>query len=176
RDAAAERARVTRLQQKLAEANQAWESAHQRAVASANAPVSEARAVFEEVGASRARAHTLSEVITEHQARVQSKEAAAADLRRQIDELRAQLQRYSEALENDLSAGRDRIATRVREALAFEKSLAESSSILMKHLEGRPECVELLDELRDIEARFRRQEMPSEVAAPPSPPRPGFRT
>ena len=115
-------------------------------------------------------------MITEHQARVQSKEAAAADLRRQIDELRAQLQRYSEALENDLSAGRDRIATRVREALAFEKSLAESSSILMKHLEGRPECVELLDELRDIEARFRRQEMPSEVAAPPSPPRPGFRT
>ncbi|MBX3269512.1 MAG: protein kinase [Sandaracinaceae bacterium] len=174
RDVTAERARVGKLQQRLGDANQTWEQAHQRALASARAPGADARTVFEEVGAARARAQTLSEVIAEHQERVQQKESAAADLRRQIDELRAQLQRYSEALENDLSAGRDRIATRVREALGFEKNIVEASNLLMKHLEGRPECTELMDELRDAEARFRRQEIPSEVvASPPAPPRPG---
>ncbi|MCB9598566.1 MAG: protein kinase [Sandaracinaceae bacterium] len=167
RDAAAERARVDKLQLRLSEANRAWERAHQQAVQSAQAQGTEARAAFEEVGASRARAQTLSEIIAEHQERVQHKESGAADLRRQIDELRAQLQRYSEALENDLAAGRDRIATRVREALGFEKSFVEASNLLMKHLDERPECGELMDELRQAEARFTREEMPSQVVSPP---------
>ncbi len=158
RDASAERERVEALQTKLAEANQAWERAHQTAIAATQSrtpDVSRTRNAFEDVGASRARAQTLQEIIGDHQAKVQLKEAAAADLRRQIEELRAQLQRYSEALENDLSAGRDRIATRVREALGYEKSFAENSGVLMRHLRDRPECAELVEELRIEEAKFR---------------------
>jgi len=167
RDAAAERERVEGLQRKLSHANQAWEVAHQRAVqASAGATPAETRAAFEDVGASRARAQTLQEVITDHQADVQQKESAAADLRRQIEELRAQLQRYSDALETDLSAGRDRIVTRVREALGYEKRFVEASSTLMTHLKDRPECAELVEELRVEEAQFKRDEMPSQVVTP----------
>ena len=44
-----------------------------------------------------------------------AKEDIAAERRKQIEELRAQLKRYSEALENDLQSGRERIANRVRE-------------------------------------------------------------
>ena len=118
RDAAAERERLDALQQLLAQANQSWEAAHKRAVRIGPGPGSnEMRVAFEDVGASRARAQTLQEVIADFQTRVQHKESVAGELRRQIDELRAQLQRYSEALETDLAAGRDRIATRVREAL-----------------------------------------------------------
>jgi serine/threonine-protein kinase len=129
------------------------------------------RAVFEEVGGCRARAHTLQEVIADQQARVAQKESAAADLRRQIDELRAQLQRYSDALENDLSAGRDRIATRVREALGYEKGLGQNSEILLTHLKDRPECGELIEELRVAEAKFNRAPESSEVV--PAGPRTG---
>lgn len=163
RDAAAERERVTLLEQKLGQANAAWEVAHARAT-QGNIPPAEVHVIFEEVGASRARSHTLQEVIGEHQTRVQAKETTAGDLRRQIDELRAQLQRYSDALENDLSAGRERIATRVREALGYEKSFIEASSTLMTHLKDRPECAELVEELRIEEAKYQRNEV-SQLAA-----------
>jgi len=59
----------------------------------------------------------------------------------------AQLQRYSDALENDLTTGRDKIATRVREAVGYEQSFAESSNLLMTHLKDRPECRDLVEEL-----------------------------
>ena len=172
RDAGAERGRVDQLASALAEANRQWEEAHQRAMsAGASGDPSIMRAVFEEVGGCRARAHTLQEVIADQKARVAQKESVAADLRRQIDELRAQLQRYSDALENDLSAGRDRIATRVREALGYEKGLGQNSEILLTHLKDRPECGELIEELRIAEAKFNRAPESSEVV--PAGPRPG---
>ncbi|HEY8430861.1 MAG TPA: protein kinase, partial [Sandaracinaceae bacterium] len=167
REAAAERGRVEELQRKLAEANASWEQAHQRAMKIAPSDLAAMRAAFEEVGGCRARAHTLQEVIAEHQARVQQKETVAADLRRQIEELRAQLQRYSDALENDLSAGRERIATRVREALSYEKGFVQSSEILLAHLKDRPECADLVEELRAEEAKFHRPPESSEVVPAP---------
>src|SRR5687768_16056194 len=85
RDATAERARMDDFARKLADANRDWEAAHQRTQALGNADGAAARAAFEEVGGSRARAQTLQEVITEHQTRVQGRERAAADLRKQID-------------------------------------------------------------------------------------------
>ncbi len=163
RDAGAERVRVEELQRKLDEANKSWEQAHQRAMKTGGADPAAMRAAFEEVGGCRARAHTLQEVITDHQGRVQQKESAAADLRRQIEELRAQLQRYSDALENDLSAGRERIATRVREALGYEKGFVQSSDVLFAHLKDRPECADLVEELRIAEAKFNRSPESSEV-------------
>ena len=173
RDAAAERERTDALKRKLAEANQRWEGAHQQAIqVAASTAASDARPAFEEVGACRARAQTLQEVIADFQTRVAHKEGVASDLRRQIDELRAQLQRYSDALENDLNAGRDRIAKRVREALSYEKSFAQASEILMDHLRDRPECGDLLEELRIEEARFKREDPPSKVAPAPDPRRP----
>ena len=85
-------------------------------------------------------------VVDEHEGRAQERETVARNLRTQIDELKAQLQRYGDALETDLSAGRDRIAKRVGEALGYEKAFAEASAILIQHLKGRPECRDLLQE------------------------------
>ena len=67
--------------------------------------------------------------------------------RKQIEELRAQLKRYSEALENDLQTGRERIASRVREALNYERSFGDASNILLDHLRDKPECRELLEDI-----------------------------
>jgi hypothetical protein len=170
REAAAERGRVEELQRKLGDANRDWEGAHQRATqVGATADAAMVRLAFEEVGAARARAQTLQEVIADHQTRVQAREKVASDLRRQIEELRAQLQRYSDALENDLSAGRERIATRVREALGYESSFVQSSETLMNHLKDRPECGELLKELRMAEAKFQRPHEASDVVPAPAP-------
>jgi serine/threonine protein kinase len=105
------------------------------------------RRVFEEAGAARAQVDELGRLTNRHETRASQREEAAKDLRRQIDELRAQLQRYGDALENDLSAGRERIATRVREALGYEQAFASATHLLLTHLRGRPECRELIEEL-----------------------------
>ena len=65
----------------------------------------------------------------------------------QIEDLRGQLGRYAEALEEDLTSGREKIGTRTREGLQFEKQYAEVSSTLMTHLKGKAECRDLFQEL-----------------------------
>jgi serine/threonine protein kinase/predicted nucleic acid-binding Zn-ribbon protein len=169
RETSAERKRVDEIQTRLQEANQHWERAHARANQSSGHDMAQLRTVYEEVGVWRARAQTLQEVINDHQQRVQQRERTASDLRRQIEDLRAQLQRYSEALENDLSAGRERIATRVKEALGYEKGFAEASELLKRHLKDRPECRELMEEMTLGEARMRVERQRS-LASPGSRP------
>ncbi len=149
RDASAEREREKEVGALRAKAEQDSAQAQQRADAGAQkgGDIPTLRRIFEEAGATRARIEALSRVVEDYEQRAKVKESYASDLRRQIDALRTQLQRYSEALENDLSAGRERIATRVREALGYEKAFSSASSVLVHHLRGRPECRELLEEL-----------------------------
>ena len=96
-------------------------------------------------GQAQGRMEALASVKADYERRAAEREHYAQSLRKQIDDLKAQLVRYSEALENDLQAGRDRIATRVREALSYEKGFIESSQVLLEHLHSRPECQELLE-------------------------------
>jgi serine/threonine-protein kinase len=105
------------------------------------------RQVFEALGAAKARAEAEQRHYEFQLAHAAEREKLASDLRKQIEELRRQLQRYSDALENDLTAGRDRIATRVKEALGFEKRFEEASMLLLQHLRDKPECRDLMDEL-----------------------------
>jgi len=149
RDAAAEHERAERVRAAIREVEQQRGTVEKRAQQSARAggDVSALREAFEDAGAVRARIETLQEVVQEYEGRAHQREAHAKDLRRQVDELRAQLQRYGDALENDLSAGRERIATRVREALGYEKEFSQASGVLINHLKDRPECRELLEEI-----------------------------
>lgn len=105
------------------------------------------RGVFEEVGAARATIEAGQGHQESHLANAARVEARAGELRKQIDDLRSQLQRYSDALENDLSTGRDRIAVKVKEALGLEKGFGDASELLIKSLRDRPECRDLIEEL-----------------------------
>jgi len=58
-----------------------------------------------------------------------------------------QLQRYAEALEDDLTNGREKVAARTREGLAYEKAFSEASTLLLNHLKAKPEARDLLQEL-----------------------------
>ena len=91
------------------------------------------------------------QIVNENFDKLQQKRSArenvARDLRKQIEELRSQLARYAEALEEDLSGGREKVAARSREALTFEKGFSDVSTVLVNHLKGRPECRDLMNEL-----------------------------
>jgi serine/threonine-protein kinase len=110
------------------------------------------RTAFEAATAARGRHEVLREVHADYERRCLAKEKTAADLRKQIEGLRAQLQRYGEALENELAAGREAVAHRVREALLFEKTFADCSALLQGQLQGKPEVSELFEELKREEA------------------------
>ncbi len=105
------------------------------------------RAAFERAGAAVALVDARREQLAEREQKASVKDAHARDLRRQIEELRAQLSRYAEALEEDLAQGREKVAVRTRDGLAFEKSFSEVSSALLTHLKAKPEARDLLQEL-----------------------------
>jgi serine/threonine-protein kinase len=105
------------------------------------------RQIFEASGATRARVESAQRYMEAQLAQAIKHEARAAELRRQIDEHRGQLQRYSDALENDLITGRDRIAAKVKEALGYEQRFGEASTTLVRHLRERPECRDMIEEL-----------------------------
>ncbi len=166
RDASAEREHIARLQERIA-SERATHAASMKEVESlerAGGDLRRWRVAFEAATAARGKAEALSDVTADANQRALAKEQSAQDLRRQIDELRAQLQRYGDALENDLGAGRERITTRVREALSYEKAFIDASALLLGHLRGRPECADLLEEMRREEAQFPAASQPARAA------------
>ncbi len=105
------------------------------------------RAIFETAGAASAMVEAQRQWLKTRETRRMAREASAADLRRQIEELRGQLARYAEALEEDLASGREKVAARAREGLKFEKIFLDASAVLIAHLKGRPECRDLMNEI-----------------------------
>ncbi len=146
RDQSAEQVEVARLREILQQAERAQVQVKQ-AADQATGPASQVRAIFERAGAAAAFVDAKREHLKEHEQRAAAKDAQARDLRRQIEELRAQLARYAEALEEDLSSGREKVAARTREGLTYEKSFSDVSALLLNHLKGKPEARDLLQEL-----------------------------
>ncbi len=149
REAGEERNRGAKLRTVMTKAKRELEQASTRAaeIEKTDADTAAMREAFEAVGSARATVAAYDRQIKGHNELASNVEAHAASLRKRIDEQRAQLQRYSDALENDLSAGRDLIAKRIEEALGYERKFGEASALLIDHFRERPECRDLLKEL-----------------------------
>jgi serine/threonine-protein kinase len=134
------------------------------------------RTVFERAGAADALITAKREWLQNREGKQSAREATARDLRRQIEELRAQLSRYAEALEEDLGSGREKVAARTREGLLFEKQFTEVTGTLITHLKGKPECRDLLLELSSSMSNANGGPSASRAAPhdPPSQKMPGF--
>jgi serine/threonine-protein kinase len=162
REASSERDMLSQLILKRKRAQRELMSA-QAEVQAAGGNVERIQRGYEALGAARAQAEVLDSVARDYERRARSKEEIAVERRKQIEELRSQLKRYSEALDNDLQAGRERISNRVREALEYEKAFGNASDLLLDHLRDKPECRELLE---DIDKRRNGRDpdrMPSEL-------------
>jgi serine/threonine protein kinase len=176
REAGDWRDRAKKHESTISEAKSELDEAQKRANAKdvAGLELSKLRLVFEALGAARARAEANQRHQEFQLSHASEREKLATDLRKQIEELRKQLQRYSDALENDLATGRDRIATRVKEALTFEKRFDEASTALLQHLRDKPECRDLLEELvtgeRDRTLQRQTRTVPKREGGEPSGP------
>jgi len=146
RELSAEQAEVARLKEAQLQAERGAAQAKQTAdQTSSGSP--QVRAIYERAGATVALVDAKREQLREHELKASTKDTQARDLRRQIEELRAQLARYAEALEEDLSSGREKVAARTREGVAYEKSFSEVSTLLLNHLKAKPEARDLLQDL-----------------------------
>ncbi len=146
RELSSEQTEVARLRDGLQQGEKVVAQAKQ-AADQASGAAAQLRAIFERAGAALAMVEAKREQLKEHEQRALQKEAQARDLRRQIEELRAQLSRYAEALEEDLANGREKVAERTREGIAYEKSFSDVSTLLLNHLKAKPEARDLLQEL-----------------------------
>ena len=146
REVAAEQLEVQKLREAVQQAERTQVQSKQ-AADQATGGAAQVRSVFEKAGAAAALVDAKRELLKEHEQRATAKDALARDLRRQIEELRAQLARYAEALEEDLTSGREKVAARTREGLAYEKAFSDVSALLLNHLKGKPEARDLLQEL-----------------------------
>jgi serine/threonine-protein kinase len=146
REAAADGEDVEKVRAELAAAEKVAATARQLAEAAVRQNNLEP-SIFERAGATAATVQAKREQLGRYEQKKNMREAAARDLRRQIEELRAQLARYAEALEEDLAQSREKVAARTREGLAFEKAFNEVSNVLLGHLRNKPECRDLVTEL-----------------------------
>ena len=162
RDASMERDMLSQLILKRKRAQRAVHSAQAEVKASGN-NLERVRRGYQALGAAHARVEVLENVARDYERRARSREDIATERRKQIEELRAQLKRYSEALENDLQTGRERIAHRVREALSYEKAFGTASTLLIDHLGDKMECRELLEDIHKRRNGKDPDEKPSEL-------------
>lgn len=149
REVAAEQQEAAKLRELVQVAERAGATAKAQAdqAAQQGAAPATLRAIYERAGAAAALLEARREALVEREQKAVVKDTQARDLRRQIDELRAQLARYAEALEEDLAAGREKVASRTREGLSFEKSFSDVTTLLLNHLKPKPEARDLLPEL-----------------------------
>jgi eukaryotic-like serine/threonine-protein kinase len=149
REAAAEQQEAAKLRELVQVAERAAATARAQADQAAQQGGNPAtlRTIYERAGAAAALLEARREALVEREQKASVKDQQARDLRRQIDELRAQLARYAEALEEDLAAGREKVASRTREGLNFEKAFSDTSTVLLNHLKQKPEARDLLQEL-----------------------------
>ncbi len=149
REAQHEHEQVSQLRERLGQGDRALAQARMQADAAEKQQMAlpTLRMVFERAGQTQARVDAWREQLADHELKASRKDAQARDLRRQIDELRTQLARYTESMDEELTPGRERVAQRTRDGLSFERAFTEHSEVLLRHLRTRPECRDLLDEI-----------------------------
>lgn len=147
RESAQAQSEVSRIREQVTQADRGCDTAKAEADNAARGSLEAARASFERYGAAKAMAEVKRGQLGEREQAAAMKEGQSRELRRQIEELRGQLARYAEALDEDLAAGREKIAERTRQGAQFEKSFTDASALLLQHLRPKAEVRELLSEL-----------------------------
>ncbi len=149
RDVAADQAEAAKIREQAGAAERNAIAAKQAAdqASMQNYTSAQLRPVYERAGAALALLDAKRREYAEREQKALARDAQAKDLRRQIEELRAQLARYAEALEEDLAAGREKVAVRSREGITYERAFSDVTSALVAHLKAKVEVRDLLQEL-----------------------------
>jgi eukaryotic-like serine/threonine-protein kinase len=120
----------------------------------------ELRGAYERAGAAAARRQARAEAVAKIETKTKKWQEDVERIDVQLVEYRKQLERQSSSAEDDLEAGRQRLAAKIQEREAYSASLGAAASHLAEHFRGRPECATLFLELEELDRN-------SVVAEPP---------
>ncbi|MBN2529155.1 MAG: protein kinase [Deltaproteobacteria bacterium] len=109
------------------------------------------RDAYEKAGAMAARRQARSEAVAKVEAKITKWKEEAARIDSQLEEYHQQMDRHSSAIDDDLGAGRRRLAAKVKERETYSRKLGESADYLKTHFKGKPECEDLFRELNDLD-------------------------
>ncbi len=166
REAATAQDDAARVREQVQGAERAAATARTQADAAGANPAA-LRQIYEKAGAAMALLDARREQLVALDRAAGEKDTHARDLRRQIDELKAQLSRYADALEEDLTGGRGRVTTKTREGVEYEKAFSECTQLLVAHLKPKAEVRELMQELlSSLGQRTDRNSTPESSRAP----------
>ncbi|MBN2342151.1 MAG: protein kinase [Deltaproteobacteria bacterium] len=108
------------------------------------------RDAYEKAGAMAARRQARSEAVAKVESKISKWKEEAARIDAQLEEYHQQMDRHSSAIDDDLGAGRRRLAAKVKERETYSRKLGESADFLSEHFHGKPECEELFRELDEL--------------------------
>jgi eukaryotic-like serine/threonine-protein kinase len=120
----------------------------------------ELRGAYERAGAAAARRQARAEAVAKIETKMRKWQEDVDRIDSQLVEYRKQLERQSSSAEDDLEAGRQRLAAKMQEREAYAASLGAAASYLTEHFRGRTECGDLFMELEELDRN-------SVVAEPP---------
>jgi len=109
------------------------------------------RDAYEKAGAMAAKRQARSEAVAKVEAKIAKWKEEAARIDAQLEEYHQQMDRHSSAIDDDLDAGRRRLAAKVKERETYSHKLGESADFLRTHFYGKPECEELFIELEELD-------------------------
>ena len=120
----------------------------------------EIRGAYERAGAAAARRQARAEAVAKIETKMRKWQEDVERIDSQLVEYRKQLERQSSSAEDDLEAGRQRLAAKIQEREAYAASLGAAAGYLTEHFRGRTECGDLFRELDELDRS-------SVVAEPP---------
>jgi serine/threonine-protein kinase len=109
------------------------------------------RKAYEMAGAAAARRQGRAEAVAKVEAKIKKWQDDCGRIEAQLGEYRQQLDRHSLSIEDDLDAGRQRLASNVQQRHKFVEALADSTVFLADHFRGKSECAPLFEELDDLD-------------------------
>ncbi|MBN2715773.1 MAG: protein kinase [Deltaproteobacteria bacterium] len=109
------------------------------------------RDAYEKAGAMAARRQARSEAVAKVEAKIVKWKEESARIDAQLEEYHQQMDRHSSAIDDDLDAGRRRLAAKVKERETYSRKLEESADYLSTHFNGKPECEDLFRELEELD-------------------------
>jgi serine/threonine-protein kinase len=126
------------------------------------------RGAYERAGAAAARRQARAEAIAKIETKMRKWQEDIERIEVQLVEYRKQLENQSTSIEDDLEAGRQRLAAKMQERDAYGKSLADAAALLTEHFRDRRECAALFQELDELDKSSIVAEPPPEGLSSPA--------
>ncbi|MFO8073472.1 MAG: protein kinase [Polyangia bacterium] len=111
----------------------------------------ELRNAYETAGAAAAQRQSRAEAVAKVEAKIRKWQEDCDRIDSQLVEYRAQLDRNSSSIEEELEAGRRNLASKGQQRDRYKRSLEEATSFLQEHFRSHPQCGPLFDELNELE-------------------------